>query len=86
MDMANRSVVVTGGASGIGKATALLLARNGAHVIVGDIDQAGGTALAADAGSAGLRVDYLPLDLGYRQSYQTALQVVVAVCVAGDLP
>jgi len=82
MDMANRSVVVTGGASGIGKATALLLARSGAHVIVGDIDQAGGTALAAEAGSAGLRVDYLPLDLAAADSV-TAFAAAALQCAGG---
>ena len=49
MDMANRAVIVTGGASGIGRATALLLARNGARVFVGDIDNARGQAVAAEA-------------------------------------
>jgi NAD(P)-dependent dehydrogenase (short-subunit alcohol dehydrogenase family) len=34
----DRVAVVTGGASGIGRATALLLARNGARVFVGDCD------------------------------------------------
>lgn len=33
-----RGAVVTGGASGIGRATALMLARNGAKVFVGDFD------------------------------------------------
>ena len=33
---------ITGGASGIGRATALAFARQGAHVAVADIDQQGG--------------------------------------------
>lgn len=44
-----KRAVVTGGASGIGRATALRLAANGAAVLVGDIDEAGGQALAAES-------------------------------------
>lgn len=35
-ELANRVAIVTGGASGIGRATALLLAQHGARVLVGD--------------------------------------------------
>ena len=35
--LSNRTAVITGGASGIGRATALLLARYGASVFVGDV-------------------------------------------------
>lgn len=38
--------IVTGGASGIGRATAKRFAAEGATVLVGDIDEAGGAALA----------------------------------------
>lgn len=63
MEMQDRAVVVTGGASGIGRATALLLAREGARVFVGDIDEAGGRAVAAQADGEGLALEFLPLDL-----------------------
>src|SRR5437868_12806888 len=63
MEMQGQSVVVTGGASGIGKATALLLAREGAKVFVGDVDEAGGQATAGEAAAERLAVQYLPLDL-----------------------
>jgi NAD(P)-dependent dehydrogenase (short-subunit alcohol dehydrogenase family) len=41
--------VVTGGASGIGRATALRFAEEGATVLVGDVDEDGGRALESNA-------------------------------------
>ena len=63
MEMLGQSVIVTGGASGIGKATALLLAREGARVFVGDVDEVGGQSAAAQALAEKLSVEFLPLDL-----------------------
>ena len=63
MEIQGQSVIVTGGASGIGKATALLLAHEGARVFVGDVDEAGGQAAAAEAAAEQLSIEYLPLDL-----------------------
>ncbi len=37
--LSGRAAIVTGGASGIGRATALLLAKKGASVVVADVDQ-----------------------------------------------
>lgn len=54
--VAGKAVIVTGGGSGIGRAAVLLLAEEGANVVFGDIDVAGGeeTARLAEglAGSA----------------------------------
>jgi 2-hydroxycyclohexanecarboxyl-CoA dehydrogenase len=63
MDMQGQAVIVTGGASGIGKAVAFLLAREGARILIGDVDEAGGDAAAAEGAAEGLAVDYLRLDL-----------------------
>jgi len=44
----NKSALITGGASGIGAATARELARAGAYVIIADLNLAAGEALAAE--------------------------------------
>jgi NAD(P)-dependent dehydrogenase (short-subunit alcohol dehydrogenase family) len=54
----NRVAAVTGGADGIGRATALLLRRHGAHVFVGDVKSLPETdALFAEAGIVQSRCD-----------------------------
>ena len=63
MEMRDQTVIVTGGASGIGKATAFLLAREGASVFIGDVDDTGGRAAAAEGAAERLAIEYLPLDL-----------------------
>jgi NAD(P)-dependent dehydrogenase (short-subunit alcohol dehydrogenase family) len=45
--------IVTGAASGIGRATAALFAEEGASVVAADVDEAGGRALADEVGSGG---------------------------------
>jgi rhamnulose-1-phosphate aldolase/alcohol dehydrogenase len=47
-DYAGKVVLITGAASGIGRATAFRLAQDGAHVVVVDINAENGEAVAAD--------------------------------------
>jgi NAD(P)-dependent dehydrogenase (short-subunit alcohol dehydrogenase family) len=49
MRMDGMVAIVTGGAAGMGRSTALLFAREGARVVVGDVDDAAGATLAAEA-------------------------------------
>lgn len=49
MRFAGKTAVITGAASGIGKATVLKLASEGATVFAADIDEAGGAALASSS-------------------------------------
>ncbi|MFE9568781.1 SDR family NAD(P)-dependent oxidoreductase [Streptomyces sp. NPDC006692] len=56
-------VVVTGAASGIGKQTAIEFARQGAKVVVGDIDEEGGTAVVAGLTSKGHDAAFVRTDL-----------------------
>jgi NAD(P)-dependent dehydrogenase (short-subunit alcohol dehydrogenase family) len=55
VDLRGKASVVTGGASGIGRALALRLAREGANVVVADLDTAGMEAVAAEARGLGVK-------------------------------
>jgi len=52
-DVADRSAIVTGGGSGIGRAVALLLAANGAKVVVADLKEESADAVVAEIEGAG---------------------------------
>lgn len=58
VNLANKVALVTGGARGIGLATAVALAENGARVIVSDLDREAAQTLAAQIpGASALRMD-----------------------------
>jgi 3-oxoacyl-[acyl-carrier protein] reductase len=54
---AGKNAIVTGGASGIGAATARRLASEGAHVVVADFNETSAEAVAAEVGGTAIRCD-----------------------------
>ena len=62
MRFAGMTAVVTGGANGIGAATARRLAADGAHVVVVDFDEGSAQALAADIGGTAISCDVTQRD------------------------
>lgn len=57
MDLADKHVIVTGGASGIGAAATREFARLGARVVTADIDADGAHRVAAEVGGLAVRCD-----------------------------
>jgi len=57
MEFEGKTVVVTGGANGIGRGIARAFCDAGAHVVVADIDAKGGNALAGALGCAFVQTD-----------------------------
>jgi len=68
-------VIVTGGASGVGREDALLFAREGARVVVTDVNEAGGRAVAAEIGDAAL---FLRHDIASEADWKQVVETTVA--------
>lgn len=77
-DLSGQVAIVTGGASGIGKATVEALLRTGAAVAVLDRDEAGIRAVAEAGRRAGGRTLHLPIDLTDTQRIPAVISQVLA--------
>ncbi|HXO89493.1 MAG TPA: glucose 1-dehydrogenase [Stellaceae bacterium] len=66
--------IVTGGASGIGAACAITLAREGAQVIVTDLDDASGQAVVDNIGSNGGTAAFLHQDVSLEESWPGVIE------------
>jgi NAD(P)-dependent dehydrogenase (short-subunit alcohol dehydrogenase family) len=62
--LAGKSALITGGASGIGRATALLFAAQGARVLVADIDESGAEETVAMTGNKSGDALFVRADVG----------------------
>jgi len=81
--LAGKAVLISGAASGIGRATALTAAANGARVMVADVDADGGAETVARVRSAGGVAEFVRVDVS--QSEQVANAVHATVDAFGSL-
>jgi NAD(P)-dependent dehydrogenase (short-subunit alcohol dehydrogenase family) len=79
----DKVVIVTGAAGGIGRAAALSFAKEGAKVVVADIQEKGGQQTVADIKSAGGEAIFVKTDV--TKSAEVAAMVKTAVSTYGRL-
>ncbi|MCB1704710.1 MAG: glucose 1-dehydrogenase [Halioglobus sp.] len=73
--VAGKVALVTGGASGMGKADAQLLAAEGAKVVVADLNEVEGKAVAAAIGDSAV---FMRLDVSDEENWKTVIAETVA--------
>jgi 2-keto-3-deoxy-L-fuconate dehydrogenase len=77
--LTNKNAVVTGAGSGIGKAVALVLARQGAHVTIVDINKAEADAVVKEIEGAGGKASAVAVDVSDQGKVDAAFAGLVAL-------
>lgn len=71
MEIQGKTALITGGASGLGAATARMLAAAGARVVIADVNESTGKALAQELGAA---ATFIKVDVTQEQEVQRAVE------------
>jgi len=78
-EFSRKIFLIVGGASGVGRETAFMLAKKGAHIVVADFDVEGAERVAAEAGALGSPefTAHTAVDLGSSESLAEAIRFTV---------
>ena len=77
MQFENKVAVITGGASGIGRAAALAFAKQGAKVLIADVNDSGGAETVQAIQDAGGTADYIKTDVARATDVQAMVDKAV---------
>jgi short-subunit dehydrogenase len=72
-----QTIVITGGSSGIGLATAKMAAERGANVVIVSRDEGGMRKICDEASAVGRRMDYVTCDVGVREEVRHVVDTVI---------
>lgn len=78
MRLKGKVAIVTGAASGIGRASAIAFAREGARVVVADRDERGGEAAAGAIAAEGNEAFFLRVDVSKEAEIERMVEATVA--------
>ena len=73
----DKIALVTGGASGIGKATVMAFAQKGATVICADVDAVKGAELKKETAATNLKIDFVAIDMANSDTIRAAATEVL---------
>jgi len=73
----DKTALITGGASGIGKAAALRIASEGGNVVIGDIQQEAGEAAVKEITDAGGKASFVSLNVTDEDQWNAAVKHTV---------
>ena len=76
--LSDKVAVITGGISGLGRASALRYAAEGARVVVADINAERGANAAAEMSAGGASIEFIQVDVTSEQSQQALFDDVVS--------
>ena len=76
-DLSGKKAIVTGGAGGIGRATAILLAEAGAAVTILDLDEQGGESVVRQIVQTGGKAMFVRGDVSRAEDCRNAVQETV---------
>ncbi len=78
MEFENRSVVITGASTGIGRATALLFAQQGAKLLISDINEEEGQKTLAQVQEIGAPAQFVKVDVSQKEEVEALLERCVS--------
>lgn len=80
MNVRDKGILITGAAGGLGSEMARLLCAHGAQVVIADLDEEKGRALAGELAGQGSHAHFVRLDVTREEDWHAAVQFVKDAC------